>query len=66
VASAVDTWIAINSDTIIAQLQGGHVFELTAALYRDIALERGRVQQLYRICPAMLQGIALAAEKGPL
>jgi hypothetical protein len=47
------------------QPQGGHVVELTAALYWEIVLEKGRVQQLYRICPAMLQGIALAAEKGP-
>ena len=34
VTSAVDTGIAVNPDTIVAQLQGGLIFGLTAALYR--------------------------------
>src|SRR5271170_3392976 len=33
VTSAVDTGIAVNPDTIVAQLQGGLIFGLTAALY---------------------------------
>jgi len=45
VTTAVDTGIAVNPDTIMAQLQGGHVFGLTAALYGEITLARGRVQQ---------------------
>jgi len=45
VTTAVDTGIAVNPDTIIAQLQGGHVFGLTAALYGEITLSNGRVQQ---------------------
>jgi isoquinoline 1-oxidoreductase beta subunit len=45
VTSAIDTGIAVNPDTIIAQLQGGHIFGLTAALYGEITLEKGRVQQ---------------------
>jgi isoquinoline 1-oxidoreductase beta subunit len=45
VTSAVDTGIAVNPDTIIAQLQGGLIFGLTAGLYGDITLEKGRVQQ---------------------
>jgi isoquinoline 1-oxidoreductase beta subunit len=45
VTTAVDTGIAVNPDTIVAQLQGGHVFGLTAALYGKITLARGRVQQ---------------------
>jgi isoquinoline 1-oxidoreductase beta subunit len=45
VTSAVDTGIAVNPDTIIAQLQGGLVFSLTAALYGDITIDKGRVQQ---------------------
>ena len=65
VTTAVDTGIAVNPDTRIAQLQGGHVFELTAPLYGEIALDKAHVQQLCRICLAMPQGIALAAEKGP-
>jgi isoquinoline 1-oxidoreductase subunit beta len=45
VTTAVDTGIAVNPDTIVAQLQGGHTFGLTAALYGKITLENGRVQQ---------------------
>jgi isoquinoline 1-oxidoreductase beta subunit len=45
VTTAVDTGIAIHPDTIIAQLQGGHIFGLTAALYGEITLKKGRVQQ---------------------
>ena len=45
VTTAVDTGIAVNPDTIVAQLQGGHVFGLTAALYGEITLKQGRVQQ---------------------
>jgi isoquinoline 1-oxidoreductase subunit beta len=45
VTSAVDTGIAVNPDTIIAQLQGGLIFGLTAALYGEITIEAGRVRQ---------------------
>ena len=45
IVSAVDTGIAVNPDTIKAQLQGGIVFGLTAALYGDITIDKGRVQQ---------------------
>jgi isoquinoline 1-oxidoreductase beta subunit len=45
VTTAVDTGVAVNPDTIIAQLQGGHIFGLTAALYGEITLEKGRVRQ---------------------
>jgi isoquinoline 1-oxidoreductase beta subunit len=45
VTSAVDTGIAVNPDTIMAQLQGGLIFGLTAALYGEITIEKGRVQQ---------------------
>jgi isoquinoline 1-oxidoreductase beta subunit len=41
----VDTGIAVNPDTIVAQLQGGLIFGLTAALYGEITIDRGRVQQ---------------------
>ncbi|MEO7169305.1 MAG: molybdopterin cofactor-binding domain-containing protein, partial [Sphingomonas sp.] len=41
----VDTGIVVNPDTIIAQLQGGLVFGLTAALYGEITIDKGRVQQ---------------------
>jgi isoquinoline 1-oxidoreductase subunit beta len=45
VTSAVDTGIAVNPDTIVAQLQGGLIFGLTAALYGEITIAKGRVQQ---------------------
>jgi isoquinoline 1-oxidoreductase beta subunit len=45
VTSAVDTGIAVNPDTIIAQLQGGLIFGLTAALWGEITIDRGRVTQ---------------------
>jgi isoquinoline 1-oxidoreductase subunit beta len=45
VTSVVDTGIAVNPDIIVAQLQGGLIFGLTAALYGEITIERGRVRQ---------------------
>jgi isoquinoline 1-oxidoreductase beta subunit len=45
VTLAVDTGIAVNPDTIAAQLEGGIVFGLTAALYGEITIDKGRVQQ---------------------
>ncbi|HWY96558.1 MAG TPA: molybdopterin cofactor-binding domain-containing protein [Steroidobacteraceae bacterium] len=43
--SAVDTGIVVNPDTVVAQLQGGLIFGLTAALYGNITIQKGRVQQ---------------------
>ena len=45
VTLAVDTGIAVNPDTIAAQLQGGLIFGLTAALWGEVTIERGRVRQ---------------------
>jgi isoquinoline 1-oxidoreductase subunit beta len=45
VTSAVDTGIPVNPDTIRAQLEGGLIFGLTAALYGEITIDKGRVQQ---------------------
>jgi isoquinoline 1-oxidoreductase beta subunit len=45
VVMAVDTGIVVNPDTIVAQLQGGIIFGLTAALYGRIDIEKGRVKQ---------------------
>jgi isoquinoline 1-oxidoreductase beta subunit len=45
IVSAVDTGIVVNPDTVIAQLQGGLIFGLTAALYGEITIDQGRVQQ---------------------
>ncbi|CAN5817122.1 xanthine dehydrogenase family protein molybdopterin-binding subunit [soil metagenome] len=45
IVCVVDTGIAVNPNTIIAQLQGGLIFGLTAALHGEITIEKGRVQQ---------------------
>jgi isoquinoline 1-oxidoreductase beta subunit len=45
IVAAVDTGLAVNPDTVVAQLQGGLIFGLTAALHGEITLERGRVRQ---------------------
>ncbi len=45
VVSAVDTGIAVNPDIVKAQLQGGLVFGLSAALWGDVTIDKGRVQQ---------------------
>jgi isoquinoline 1-oxidoreductase beta subunit len=45
IVSAVDTGIAVNPDTVIAQIQGGLIFGVTAALYGEITVKKGRVQQ---------------------
>jgi isoquinoline 1-oxidoreductase subunit beta len=45
VTSVVDTGIAVNPDTIVAQVEGGLIFGLTAALYGEITIDKGRVQQ---------------------
>jgi isoquinoline 1-oxidoreductase beta subunit len=45
VTMAVDCGIAVNPDSVIAQLEGGMIFGLTAALYGEITIEKGRVRQ---------------------
>ena len=45
IISVVDTGIAVNPDTVMAQLEGGLIFGLTAALYGEITIDKGRVQQ---------------------
>jgi isoquinoline 1-oxidoreductase subunit beta len=45
VVCAVDCGRAINPETIRAQMEGGIVFGLSAALYGQITMKQGRVQQ---------------------
>src|SRR6185437_10181427 len=45
VVCAVDCGPIVNPDTIEAQMQSGIVYGLTAALYGDITIDRGRVRQ---------------------
>lgn len=43
--TAVDCGITVNPDGVIAQIQGGHVFGLSAVLHQQVTVEKGRVQQ---------------------
>ncbi len=45
VTAAVDCGPVINPDTVRAQIQGGLIFGLTAAMYGEITMSNGRVQQ---------------------
>ena len=45
VVCAIDCGPVVNPDTIAAQMEGGIVFGLTAALYGEISFEKGRVKQ---------------------
>jgi CO/xanthine dehydrogenase Mo-binding subunit len=45
VVCAVDCGIVVNPDTVEAQIQSSIVYGLTAALYGEITIERGRVVQ---------------------
>lgn len=45
VVCAVDCGTAVNPDTVEAQIQGGIIFGITAALHGEITLKDGRVEQ---------------------
>jgi isoquinoline 1-oxidoreductase beta subunit len=45
VVCAVDCGIAVNPDTVRAQIQSAVMFGITAALYGEITLKDGRVEQ---------------------
>ena len=45
VVCAVDCGRVVNPDTVVAQMEGGIVFGLSAALYGAITLKNGRVEQ---------------------
>ena len=45
IACAVDCGKAVNPATVVAQMESGIVFGLTAALYGEISLKGGRVEQ---------------------
>ena len=44
-ACAVDCGVAINPDSVVAQIQGGVLFGLSAALYNGVTFKNGRVMQ---------------------
>lgn len=45
VTCAIDCGLAVNPDGVKAQMEGGIIFGLTAVLYGEITLEKGRVKQ---------------------
>ncbi|OWJ97652.1 aldehyde dehydrogenase [Pseudomonas sp. A46] len=45
VTTVVDCGIPINPDSVVAQIQGGTIFGLTAALFGNITFKDGRVEQ---------------------
>jgi len=45
VTTAVDVGTLVNPDSVEAQLQGGLIFGLTAALYGEVTIKKGRVEQ---------------------
>ena len=45
IVAAMDCGQAVNPNSVRAQLEGGLVFGMTAALYGEITIDRGRVQQ---------------------
>jgi isoquinoline 1-oxidoreductase beta subunit len=45
VICALDCGQVVNPDTVVAQIESGVIFGLTAALWNEITFDRGRVQQ---------------------
>jgi len=45
VVCVVDCGMVVNPDTVVAQIQGGINFGLTAALYGEITVDKGRAVQ---------------------
>jgi isoquinoline 1-oxidoreductase beta subunit len=45
VTCAIDCGFAVNPDTVVAQMESGIIFGLTAALFGEITIKNGRVQQ---------------------
>ncbi|HKE38603.1 MAG TPA: xanthine dehydrogenase family protein molybdopterin-binding subunit [Casimicrobiaceae bacterium] len=63
VVCAVDCGIPVNPDTIRAQIQSAVMFGVTAALYGEITLKEGRVQQSnFHDYPALRMNEAPAVE----
>ena len=45
IVAALDCGQVVNPDSVRAQIEGGLVFGMTAAIYGEITLDQGRVQQ---------------------
>lgn len=54
VVCVIDCGVIVNPDTVVAQMEGGIVFGLSAALYGEITFTKGRVEQSnFHDAPAM-------------
>jgi len=49
VVCAIDCGMIVNPDTVKAQIEGGVIFGLTAALFGEITIRDGRVEQFQRL-----------------
>lgn len=45
VTCAIDCGFAVNPDSVVAQMESGIIFGLSAALYGEITIKNGRIQQ---------------------
>jgi isoquinoline 1-oxidoreductase beta subunit len=45
IVCAIDCGFAVNPDTVVAQMESGIIYGLTAALYGEITVKQGRVEQ---------------------
>jgi isoquinoline 1-oxidoreductase beta subunit len=45
IVCAVDCGMVVNPNTVEAQIQGGIIFAITAALYGEVTIKDGRVEQ---------------------
>lgn len=43
--AAVDCGMTVNLDTVVAQIQGGIIFDISGALFGEITTKDGRVEQ---------------------
>src|SRR5258706_12651280 len=66
VVCAVDCGTVVNPDTVEAQIQGAIIFGITAALYGEITLKDGRVQQTNFDTYQMLRMNEAPAIEGPI
>jgi isoquinoline 1-oxidoreductase subunit beta len=46
VVCAIDCGVHVNPDQVVAQMEGGIVYGLSAVLYGAITIDKGRVQQI--------------------
>ena len=73
VVCAIDCGLAVNPDIVVAQMESAIIFGLTAALYGEISLAKGRVEQdnfpsypMLRLAQSPAIEVYLVASDSPL